>query len=57
MEIYREKRKDLHMMVIHLVKAYETGPRKVLWWVRKKIEIHIKYIKEIRTCIKELSLA
>ena len=48
MEIYREKKRDLHMVFIDLEKAYDRVPRKVLWWVLEKKGIHVKYINIIK---------
>ena len=48
MENYRETCKDLHMVFIDLEKAYDRGPREVMWWVLEKKWVHLKYIKLIK---------
>jgi hypothetical protein len=47
-EKYREQKKDLHMVLIDLEKAYDKIARKVMWWVLEKHKVSMKYINLIR---------
>jgi serine protease inhibitor len=47
-EKYREQKKDLHMVLIDLEKAYDKIAMKVMWWVLEKHKVSTKYINLIR---------
>jgi len=47
-ERIRDSRKNLHMVFIELVKAYDKVSRKVLWWTLMKKGVPIKYIDIIK---------
>jgi hypothetical protein len=44
MERYREQKKDLHMIFIHLEKAYDKVSRNIMWWALQKHKVLTKYI-------------
>ena len=44
MELYREKKKDLHMVFIDLEKAYDRIPRNVVWWALDNHKVPTKYV-------------
>jgi hypothetical protein len=48
MERCREQKKDLHIIFIHLEKAYNKVPRNVMWWALQKHKVSSKYITLIK---------
>jgi hypothetical protein len=50
MERCRKQKKDLHMVFIHLEKAYDKVPRNIMWWALQKHKISTKYITSLRIC-------
>jgi hypothetical protein len=48
MERCREQKKDMHMIFIDLVKAYDKMPRNVMWWALQKHKVSSKYIALIK---------
>jgi hypothetical protein len=48
MERCREQKKDLHMIFIDLVKAYDKVPSNVMWWALQKHKVSSKYITLIK---------
>jgi hypothetical protein len=48
MERCREQKKDLHMIIIDLEKAYDKVSRNVMWWSLQKHKVSIKYITLIK---------
>src|SRR5438128_716715 len=58
-ERYREQKKDLHMVLIDLEKAYDKIPRNIMWWALEKHKVPTKYITLIKdmyhdvvTCVR-----
>lgn len=47
MELYRNRKKDLHIVFIYLEKAYDRVLRKVLWERLKEKKISMTYIRAI----------
>uniref|UniRef100_R7W3H1 Callose synthase 9 n=1 Tax=Aegilops tauschii TaxID=37682 RepID=R7W3H1_AEGTA len=48
MEIYREQKKEMHMVFIDLKKAYDKIPWNVLWWALEKHKVPTNYITLIK---------
>jgi hypothetical protein len=48
MERCREQKKDLHMIIIDLEKAYDKVSRNVMWWSLQKHKVSTKYITLIK---------
>ncbi|WVZ96968.1 hypothetical protein U9M48_042543 [Paspalum notatum var. saurae] len=48
MERYREQKKDLHMVLIDLEKAYDKIPRNLMWWDLNKHKVPTKYVALIK---------
>ena len=48
MERYREKKKDLHMVIIDLEKAYDKIPRNIMIWALVKHKVSTKYVGLIK---------
>ena len=52
MKLYMDRRKDLHMVVIDLEKAYDRVPYEVLWECLGKKEVAMTYIQVIKNICK-----
>jgi Reverse transcriptase (RNA-dependent DNA polymerase) len=48
MERHREQKKDLHMIFIDLVKAYDKIPRNIMWWALERKLVSTKYVTLIK---------
>jgi ubiquinone/menaquinone biosynthesis C-methylase UbiE len=48
MERYRVQKKDLHMVLIDLEKAYDKVTRNIIWWALQKHKVSTKYITLIK---------
>jgi Reverse transcriptase (RNA-dependent DNA polymerase) len=59
MERHREQKKDLHIILINLEKAYDKIPRNIMWWTLKRKLVptnHVTLIKDMYinavTCVR-----
>ena len=52
-EQYREKGQDLHLVFVHLEKAYDRVPRELIWWSLRKHNCPEGYIKVIQDMYKD----
>ena len=57
MELFRERKKDLHLMFIDLEKAHDSAPREILWECLEKKGVSVKYIRAIRDMYKGPKMA
>lgn len=48
MEVYRDRKKDIHVVFIDLEKAYDRVPHEVLWECLEKKEVSDTYIQAIK---------
>jgi len=44
MELYRDRKKELHMVFIDLEKEYDRVPQEVLWECSERKEVSVEYI-------------
>jgi len=54
-ELYRDRKKDLHMVFIDLEKAYDRIPRDLLWRCLQAREISSTYIQAIQDMYSDIS--
>ena len=47
-EMFRARKRDVHLVFIDLEKAYDRVPRDVLWWAWMKKGISLRYIDLIK---------
>ena len=48
MKLYRERKKDLYMVLIDIEKAYDRVPHEVLWRYLNKEQVSASYIRVIK---------
>ena len=47
-ELFREQKKDLHLVFIDLEKVYDKISRNVMWWSLNKHKVSSKYVTLIK---------
>ena len=52
MELFRDRKKDLHTVLIDLEKAYDSVHREILWECLEKKGISVRYIRVIKDMYK-----
>ena len=52
MELFKDRKKDLHIVFIDLEKAYDSVPRELLWECLEKKGMSVEYIRVIKDMYK-----